>query len=65
MVCLTDLLATLASASDPRFAIAITNRNLLFDLSQDPGENHDLAGPFPERLESMKSLLKQIQSKSR
>lgn len=52
-----------AKASDTRFALAVTDRDLLFNLATDPGENHDLAGAFPERLEAMKNQLHQIQSK--
>ena len=51
-----------AKASDPRFALAVTDLDLLFNLAQDPGENHDLAAAFPDRLESMRKQLSQIQA---
>ena len=51
-----------AKASDPRFALAITREDLLFNLAQDPGENHDLSERFPERLEAMKRELTAIQA---
>jgi arylsulfatase A-like enzyme len=50
-----------AKPTDPRFALAITQSDLLFDLSEDPGENHDLSKQFPERLDAMRARLKLLQ----
>ena len=51
-----------AKATDPRFALAITRNDQLFNLAEDPGENHDLSTQFPERLEAMKKQLQSIQA---
>ncbi|MEX1115980.1 MAG: hypothetical protein WEB53_12070 [Akkermansiaceae bacterium] len=48
--------------TDPRFALAITRTDLLFNLAEDPGENHDLSTQFPGRLEAMRNQLKSIQA---
>jgi arylsulfatase A-like enzyme len=51
-----------AKSTDPRFALAITKSDLLFNLAQDPGEKQDLSTQFQERLEAMSNKLKFIQS---
>ena len=50
-----------AKQTDPRFVLAVTKSDLLFNLAADPGENHDLASQYPERLDAMRNALKQIQ----
>lgn len=52
-----------AKSTDPRFALAITQSDQLFNLAEDPGENHNVATRFPERLEAMKEKLQSIQSR--
>lgn len=51
-----------AKAADPRFALAITKSDQLFNLAQDPGENHDLSAQAPGTLEAMKKQLQSIRS---
>ena len=46
-----------AKATDQRFALAIAKSDLLFNLAEDPGENHDLSAQSPERLEAMRKQL--------
>jgi arylsulfatase A-like enzyme len=50
-----------AKSTDARFALAITQSDQLFNLAEDPGEIHDVATRFPERLEAMKEKLQSIQ----
>ena len=50
-----------ANAADTRFALAKTDKDLLFNLAEDPGENHDLSARHPERVAAMKKKLEAVQ----
>ena len=50
-----------ADAKDNRFVRANSAKDMLFNLAEDPGENHDLSARFPERVQAMKERLKSIQ----
>jgi arylsulfatase A-like enzyme len=50
-----------ADSKDNRFASANSGKDMLFNLAEDPGENHDLSARFPERVEAMEKQLKSIQ----
>jgi arylsulfatase A-like enzyme len=50
-----------ADDKDSRFARANSAKDMLFNLAEDPGENHDLSASFPEHVEAMKKRLKSIQ----
>ena len=49
-----------ANADDTRFSEAIVRENLLFNLTDDPGETKNLAAERPERVKEMRTLLKRI-----
>ncbi|MEY3895346.1 MAG: hypothetical protein RLZZ214_865 [Verrucomicrobiota bacterium] len=53
-----------AKSADPRIALAVTKSDQLFNLAQEPGENHDLSVQLPDRLDAMRKNLQSALSAS-
>lgn len=49
-----------ADPKDPRFAAAFIREPLLFDLSKDPGESHNVAAEYPQKVAELAALLKKV-----
>ncbi len=55
-------MGTGANSADSRFASSIYSGDQLFNLAEDPGENHDRAAEFPERVAEMRASFAKIQA---